>query len=556
MADGERMRQRRVVLRWGSSLITSALLSTLLVLTGSAAPVAGPAVAAAGSTYLCSGYSGCRSAGYSDSGYGAVNDRMYWRMYSGHNCTNYVAYRIIRAGGPASRPWSGGGNASEWGKYMSRITDQVPNVGAVAWWGRYSNGSGSAGHVAYVEKVVSANEIIISEDSWGGTFHWRRITKSSGRWPTGFIHFVDKMIKPVAAPVVTGTPQVGTPLTVSTGRWSIAPAKYGYQWFADGVPVAGATAASYTPAAAEVGKRMTVRVVARRGGYTNGVQTATTTADVVKGVFEVTEPPTVTGTPYVDEVLSVTPGAWRPANERPSWRWYADGVFIRDNYGPTLTLTPALVGKTIKVVPVARATAGYRNTRASALDAGTVLMGEIEVARPFARTGIPRIGETLTIRRGSYTPADATVGYRWLRDGTPIPGAGAASYRLTGADVGRRISAEVTLTRRNYAPWTQDLPATRPIVTPSAVRLVTDGRSHRAIVRVRVVAPGLSEVPGTVAIRIGRWREEVRLVDGRARVAVRLPYGRKDVVVRYLGLDSGPWRVITRAKASDTVLVD
>ena len=48
---------------------------------------------------------------------------------------------------------------SEWGKYMARITDQVPNVGAVAWWGRYSNGSGSAGHVAYVEKVVSPTEI-------------------------------------------------------------------------------------------------------------------------------------------------------------------------------------------------------------------------------------------------------------------------------------------------------------------------------------------------------------------------------------------------------------
>ena len=29
---------------------------------------------------------------------------MYWRMYAGHNCTNYVAYRLIQTGMPDSRP--------------------------------------------------------------------------------------------------------------------------------------------------------------------------------------------------------------------------------------------------------------------------------------------------------------------------------------------------------------------------------------------------------------------------------------------------------------------
>src|SRR3546814_685894 len=134
----------------------------------------------------------CSSDLYSDAGYGARSSKMYWRMYPGHNCTNYAAYRMIKAGMPNERPWSGGGNGSEWGLRMSEITDRRPAVGAIAWWARYSGGVGSSGHVAYVEKVVSNDEIIISEDSWGGTFHWRRITRDSGRWPTGFIHFVDK----------------------------------------------------------------------------------------------------------------------------------------------------------------------------------------------------------------------------------------------------------------------------------------------------------------------------------------------------------------------------
>src|ERR671912_95046 len=59
---------------------------------------------------------------------------MYWRMYSGHNCTNYVAYRLIENGMPNVRPWDGSGNATNWGVAMSRITDSTPTVGSVAWW--------------------------------------------------------------------------------------------------------------------------------------------------------------------------------------------------------------------------------------------------------------------------------------------------------------------------------------------------------------------------------------------------------------------------------------
>src|SRR5687767_3844799 len=138
------MRLGRPVWRGLSALLTSTLLATLLVVAAvqqQPAPAQPGATApAAVNTYLCSGYEGCRQAGYSDAGYGAVSGRMYWRMYSGHNCTNYAAYRVIKAGGPAERPWSGGGNASEWGLQMRNITDQRPSVGAIAWWGRYSNG--------------------------------------------------------------------------------------------------------------------------------------------------------------------------------------------------------------------------------------------------------------------------------------------------------------------------------------------------------------------------------------------------------------------------------
>ena len=101
------MPRGRRTLRFACALALGGLLASLLALVGPAQAIT--------SGYLCTGYSACKNAGYPSAGYAANNHRMYWRMYSGHNCTNYVAYRMVKAGMPNVRPWSGGGNATNWG---------------------------------------------------------------------------------------------------------------------------------------------------------------------------------------------------------------------------------------------------------------------------------------------------------------------------------------------------------------------------------------------------------------------------------------------------------
>lgn len=128
-----------------ASVLTCLLLSAGLGLDATTAP------ASASITQLCEGYTGCAEAGMPNAGYRAANDTMYWRMYAGHNCTNYAAYRMVRAGMANIRPWSGEGNASNWGKANRSLTDDTPAVGSVAWWDAYAGPAGSAGHVAYVE---------------------------------------------------------------------------------------------------------------------------------------------------------------------------------------------------------------------------------------------------------------------------------------------------------------------------------------------------------------------------------------------------------------------
>jgi surface antigen len=475
---------------------------------------------------------------------------MYWRMYSGHNCTNYAAYRMIKAGMPNERPWSGGGNASEWGLQMSRITDQRPSVGAIAWWGRYSNGSGSAGHVAYVERVVSATEIVISEDSWGGTFHWRRITKDSGRWPTGFIHFVDKTITNTTAPRIVGTPQVGTALTATTGRWKPSGEKFSYQWYADGAAITGASRQSFTPTAAQEGARLTVTVTVKRAGYNPATATTAATEPVARGEFTIEAPPTISGDPMVDEVLTAAPARFSPAPTTTLYRWLADGERIDGAAGRTLTLTPAVVGKKIQVTAAARAE-GYRNRPARSERVGPVVIGAIAVTQPYAVSGRPRVGEELTVTPGRHAPSDAVPSYQWLRDGAPISGATGTSYSVSGEDLGAQISLRVTLTRRNYAPAVQSVQVPGHVTTSSATAVAALGKPGRAVVKVRVTAPGVTAATGRVTVRVGTREVRAWLTDGRVRVVVRdVVPGHRTVRVSYDGTAS-----IDASRGSTTVRV-
>ncbi|WP_168929392.1 CHAP domain-containing protein [Nocardioides sp. GY 10113] len=532
------MRREARIVRWWSTLASSVLVATLLVVSGGAEQTARTAPVA-GSTYLCSGYSGCRSAGYSDDGYGANNGRMYWLMYSGHNCTNYAAYRMIRAGMPNSRPWSGSGMAYNWGKAMKSITDTKPAVGAIAWWDRYHNGIGSSGHVAYVEKVVSATEIVISEDSWNGTFHWRSITRSSGRWPSGFIHFRDvKQVEPegpteptepeqpvdppitnTAAPAITGEPQVGVPLTVSRGSWTPSPSSYAYQWQAGGVAIGGATGRTFTPTADQLGKTVTVSVTATKKGLRSATATTPATAVVAKGAYANVTAPALDGTPMLDEELTVVGGSWSPAPETITYRWRAGGKVIQGHTESSLVLTPKLAGKRVSVVEVVKG-AGFANAKMPSVSTEKVWEGQIEVTTPFALAGKPELGEQLTVAPGEYTPADAEVTYTWLRDGVAIPDAVGPTYVTTAADLGAQITVSAALSRDSYLPpaeaplaGLEELIRTRPTVSLRPV-----GKRRRVAVGIRVTAPGLGPVEGRLLVRFGTKQEWVTLDKGRARV--------------------------------------
>ena len=416
---------------------------------------------------------------------------------------------------------------------MADITDQQPRVGAVAWWKANVPGAGSAGHVAYVERVISSTEIVISEDSWGGDFHWRKLSKGPG-WPSGFIHFVDKQIDNLTPPTVTGTPQVGVPLTATPGTWK-PKASVRFQWLADGKAISGATAATYTPGAEVLGRKVAVKVVATRKNFAPTSVTLPTSGPVAKGAFSPVETPVVTGDPIVNETLTASPPTWSPTPSESEIRWRANNETIEGATGPTLTLTKELVGKEITAVGVAWRD-GYTKAVTKSEPVGPVVLGRIDVVEPFRAAGRNRAGSRMWIEPGTFTPSDAKVSYAWLRDGVPIDGANASSYAVTPADVGSRMKALVVLTKAKYETRVLTFVLGGPVTSKPELKIQTVRRRGSAVVVVDVAAPGVNNPGGTVTIRIGGKSATVHPSGGRVRVRIDdLPAGKHKVRVTYTG---------------------
>jgi surface antigen len=155
--------------------------------------------AKADSQILCRSFAACSSRSAASAAYAQVYLQSFWNMTPGHNCTNYVAYRLTHQGRLVARPY-GTNSASTWGGVARAAGIPVvdtPRAGDVAWWGPDLQGltsvldlgiGGTGNHVAMVEAVNADGSITISEDNLTGDFQWRRLSHGLG-WPSGFIRY-------------------------------------------------------------------------------------------------------------------------------------------------------------------------------------------------------------------------------------------------------------------------------------------------------------------------------------------------------------------------------
>lgn len=130
--------------------------------------------------------------------------------FAHRQCTSFVSWRLNQVNGVPFDNQYGGlvrwGNAGQWGDSARSLgirVDTTPAAGAIAYSAPGTNGSGSAGHVAWVAKVLDDGRAVIEEYNAGAVpgRYGARIVPADAF--TGYIHLqdLDPASIPTAAPV-------------------------------------------------------------------------------------------------------------------------------------------------------------------------------------------------------------------------------------------------------------------------------------------------------------------------------------------------------------------
>lgn len=107
------------------------------------------------------------------------------------NCVGYAYGRFNEIGGWGSCKYLSPTNAEKFIQYADGLEiGQTPKLGACMVWRKGATlfGSDGAGHVAIVEKIISATEVVTSESGWNSKKpFWTQTRKKgiNGRWGAG-----------------------------------------------------------------------------------------------------------------------------------------------------------------------------------------------------------------------------------------------------------------------------------------------------------------------------------------------------------------------------------
>ncbi|MDR1824718.1 MAG: family 43 glycosylhydrolase, partial [Bifidobacteriaceae bacterium] len=283
---------------------------------------------------------------------------------------------------------------------------------------------------------------------------------------------------------ITGQPVTAATLTADPGTWDPATVNLAYQWQADGVDIAGATATTYTVTAADVGKQIGVVVTGTQSGYPDASASAQV-GPVQPGTLT-PGTPAISGTVKVGEAVTANPGTWAPSPVTLGYQWKLDGVDISGATSAGYTLQPADAGKALSVV-VTGSKGGFTS---ASVTAGPVTVQALTMT-PGTPTisGLAMVGHSLTVAGGTWTPSDVQLAYQWKVAGAAVSGAVTSTYVVQPADANKAIIVVVTGVKTGY----DSASATAGPVTAQPLALTTATPTISGTVK---VGQTVTAVPG------------------------------------------------------------
>jgi hypothetical protein len=162
----------------------------------------------------------------------------------------------------------------------------------------------------------------------------------------------------LTVPTISGTAKVGSVLKSSTGTWNPTGISVSYRWLRAGAPIASATAATYSPTAADVGKAVSVRVTASRTGMQSASATSATLKVAAGSAPTASVLPNITGTARVGHTLAASRGTWSGSGWTFSYQWLRGTKAIAAATGATYKLKAVDAGAKV-AVRVSATKSGY-----------------------------------------------------------------------------------------------------------------------------------------------------------------------------------------------------
>jgi len=161
-------------------------------------------------------------------------------------------------------------------------------------------------------------------------------------------------------PTVLGAPRVGSPMMTDNGIWQHNPSTYAYKWYAAGVVIAGATTATYTPVAGDLGKTIQSEVIASNAAGPSAPVKSNPTPAVVAATSGDPEPipvnvlpPLINGSPQVGKAITITQGTWSGEVESFVYQWEVDNNDLPGATGNSYTPVAADEGKMLEAFVIA-----------------------------------------------------------------------------------------------------------------------------------------------------------------------------------------------------------
>jgi hypothetical protein len=283
------------------------------------------------------------------------------------------------------------------------------------------------------------------------------------------------------APSIIGdaTAPTGAVLRANPGTWDVPGVSFAYQWYADGVPISGATTASYTVSVADavVNAEISLGVIASRENTADSDEAMSAPVVAIAGAA-----PYVKSSPKVTKSgvsYSVSNGTWSMSGLAFSYEWFIDDV----SFGAGQTFGYAGTGKlTVKVYAnrdgyeqgSTTLLAKKASTAATVIDPSVVNVDSLyDVLDP---THVINAYSTLTVAPGVYQFDDGSVftgtpKYQWQYssdDGAhwkSISKATKSTFSPSSTYLGKRLQVVLTLSSSAYGSTTDAVPA--GVVGPS-----------------------------------------------------------------------------------------